>query len=526
MAAIERTFTAPPRWQTDPSRVRALAVLTGWRNLTYHTSLIGGTILADEEIVGESDTLADWAFIWLLDKCASAWIVPPHARDWQAEMRAFLANPPAFLDVHPLSSDGQLAGVIVQRSSGGALLGIYLLDAGDPWGIAGRLADLEPFDLADGLARASQRLGMQLRFSPSYVGLQMLRQELARKPYPIPPLSERVYRLSRATPPTYIQWSRPITPRLLRAADRDGTGAVTIYKYDRNGSFVASAGEVPVGEPIQTHTYHKGQIGIYWLDFLAPRTWDFDLPGPFHLGKGAGIYPAAGVTWAWEPQIRLALCHGWDLHIRDGWIWPRKQRHDLFRTWRERIWVARQNLERGDSPADGVARKLVKRVGVATIGRINQKRARAIMAEEQAAAEDREITHREVDEQGEMTGLAEVVAEFGKTDLIRPDWWGTIIANANERLMAALYGRLAALPVAAYVDAVYCLLPWPAEDLHPETLGKWKLERAMRVSDAEIGELNQLGAAGWVKRLAAIARAEGVPGWEMESEADDGEATE
>ena len=501
MSTAINPIAAPPLWQTDPTRVKRLAVIKGAGYAIMAQTAAGRATLADDDLIGSEDTLADLVQILLNDKCASIWIMPPHLLDWAAQVRQLLADPPAELKVHPLSdSDGALVGAVVQRARGGAPVPIHLLDT-DAWGVAGTLARTTAEDFGAGLFLAAYLLGMQLRFSPSYTGLQMLRQEIAHKHYEVPPISEECYDFTLRNRPTYIQWARQELPDNER---------VVVRKYDRNSSFVASAGVVPVGEPTRTFHFLPGVPGVYRIWFRAPASWPVDLPGPFHVGEGAGSYPleAFSIT-AWEPQIRLALASGWDIFIYEGYAWPEKhQRHDLFRAWRERLWLARLSAKTSDTPATRIAGTIIKKVGVAAIGRLKQPRGHAIMDIDEARAEGLRILHRDTDEQGEWTGLAEVIADLGKTDLLRPDWWGTIIAGANERLFAALYAHRHNYPILGYVDAVYCLVPWLETELEPQRLGKWKLEREMTLGRYEVLKLNGLSAQAMVKQLAAFYRAQ------------------
>jgi hypothetical protein len=513
---------APPIWQTDPARMRRLAIVSRARLLIVEQSVAGTlSIAADSDLVAADFGLYDIAHTSMQFSCSSVWIAPPHLRDWLAETRKLLDDPPGDYRTGPLSNPktGSLYGLRMQRVSGGVPMGVYLVDAGDMWGIENACRDAAPTELALGLFLAARLLGMQLRFSPSYVGIQMLRQELARKSYAIPPLSEAARDLVTLHRPTYVHWCRPV-PEL---------GTQTIYKYDRNSSFIASAGEVPVGDPVPTTGYIPSRPGLYriraWMTGDELEWTRAALPGFFHVGSGAGEYPWGIVDdlWVWEPQIRLAQQYGVSIHIHEGYFWP--QKHDLFRSWRERIWAARMAAASGGGPAYRIAKALVKKVGVAGVGRLNQQVAHSVVSMGEAESRGLRILHREMDEQMEWTGFAEVIDEMQRTDLMRPDWWGHIIAGANERLFAALYAHREQQPVAAYVDAVYCTQPWPETDLAPSTLGKWKLERTTTVSAADVRALNGETPAGWVKYLAATARGLGGE-WEGPEAESDGEEAE
>lgn len=538
---IDTPFAAPPAWQIDPTRVQRIAVLCGPALVLLEHAhaeapdrevrAVAGLSL--ESIIEEA-VAAHCGALWLLpasgtmpcDALDARWLV-----EFEAAARACLALPQVMPDyplrVHELSQKNRLAGLVVQRRGGGLPMGVYAAWL-DVWNVVGVLGELPEDPLArartfaQGVRLAAFALDAQLRFSPSYTGLQVLRQTLARKPYAIPPLSGWARDLVLAHRPTYVQWCRPITAReqTLWQHEQPRRGLV-LHKYDRNSSFTAAAGEVPVGDPQRTREYVPGSPGLYRLRVVsAPYAVPTQLPGPFHVGEGAGEYPidpaALEDVWAWEPQIRHAARLGWYVEVLDGWYWPKGKQggqvHDLFRVWRERLWLARTQAEAVEGPVGRVAKAIIKRVGVATIGRLLQQQGRAVMQQSEAQARELAILSHEVDDWGELTGVVEVDAPLGRVDLQQPHWWSTIIANANERLMQAITAHVAAAPVAAYVDAVYCLGTWPPEDVEPRRLGKWKVERETFVDDLQVDQLNALagdptrdGAYTWVAQVARYA---------------------
>lgn len=507
---------APAPWEADPARVKRIAVAQDGRMHVFdHVPPL--RFPEGEHLAYTADTMLRGMVLFALhEDCSSLWLMPPHWGDIGQQMRELLDDPPAGREVTELSSDGHLAGLRISRVNAdghhiGAPFMVYLTDQADHWGIAGQLAVLAPAQLAEGLMLAAHLLDMQLRFSPSYVGLQVMRQVLARSKADITPLAPWAEELVQAHRPTYVQWSHAIT------LDRFDEG-VRIYKYDRNSSFLASAGEVPVGDPVATPYFINNHPGFYHLA-AWPKPGEpaaVDLPGPFHEGEGAGSYPPYGGEdlWAWEPQIRLALRQGWEIEIKEGWYWPKGnggQVHDLLRPWRERMWRAREAAVAYGGPVGAVAKSLIKKAAVAAVGRLMQQRGRQMVTVDDADLRDLFVLSYEVDRHGEATGMAEVESDLGKTDLKAPHWWSTIIANANERLFTALYDHGAYHPIAAYVDAVYCLSPWPIEDIAPDRLGKWKLERSMWLSREQVEQYNVLdSAAARIKFFAHLEDADGT----------------
>lgn len=522
---------APPVWQIDPARVKRIAVLCGPVLVTLDHASANETGTGVENVAGE--TLAGIIERAVVQHCGALWFLPvlgneprasydaPWLVNWDDAARACIRLPERMPDYplrfHELSQKNRIAGLVAQRKHGGMPLTVYAAWR-DMWNVAGHLHELpsEPMQRARafalGVRLAAYALGSQLRFSPSYTGLQLLRATLAHKPYELTPLSDEARELVMEHRPTYVQWCRDITPTEALTWTGRG-GLLTIHKYDRNASFVASAGEVPVGDPVKTDVYVPGKPGFYqvraWV--MPEEIGAIPLPGPFHVGKGAGAYPTGIVdTWAWEPQIRQAIRQGVRLAIAQGYYWP--QKHDVFRVWRDRIWQARRQADEYGGPVGAIARGIIKRVGVASIGRLIQQRGRAVMQTSEAQARELRVLSHEVDDYGDLTGTVEVEAPLGKIDLAQPHWWSTIIANANERQLAALYAHETSIPIGAYVDAVYSLAPWPPADIAPAQLGKWKLERQTVLDAAQVERLNLIardterdGAYTWVAQLARFA---------------------
>jgi hypothetical protein len=516
----QTTIAAPARWQVDPAAVKRVAVLCGDQlTIAAHDDpRAGGVLDILHEDVG--DTLGAIIGQCLDHDCGALWLLPvaawpgtddhPVIRAWPQRAAGFLASPAqrsaCGVIAHPLSAgrmSKSLAGLIVQRrgpdgAGHGMPVGVYAPWVEDAWGLGAALEAIggDPDDrayyLAEGVALAAYALGTQLRFSPSYSGQQVLRRTLAHRRVEIPALSAQARDLVDQYRPTYAQWSRALPAKSLR-----------IVKYDRNSSFVASFGEVPVGEPTSTKVFRDKCPGLYHVaSFSPPRDRGAgSLPGPFRVGAvgEVGDYPDRGACWAWEPQLRLAWARGWSVAIDDGWYWPRAQVHDLGRAWREVIWHARGEAEAYGGPVGRIARAIIKRAGVAAVGRLLQSAGHEVMDAGAAVAAGRAIESLEMDDDGEFTGLAEVRAALGRSDLLQPAWWSHIIANATERLFSAVYAHAEQTPVAAYIDAVYCLHEWDAADpALAASLGKWKRESSVSL-DAE-------RVAAWNAATTANAR--------------------
>jgi hypothetical protein len=262
-----------------------------------------------------------------------------------------------------------------------------------------------------------------------------------------------------------VRWARPITSEELPPGD----GPIAIHSYDRRLSFVTSASEVPCGEPLRTSEFHEHLPGVYLLSAHAPIGWDARTPGLFHVGEGAGSYPLRiREVWAWEPFIRLALHSGWAVRVHQGWHWPKSQKHALLRTWHDRIYAARDATEQLKVSANAqerlvgtVAAKIVKRLGVATIGRLMPCLGRAVMSSEEAEAADLPIAWELTDEDGRLTGLVEARTPLGRVDLVHPEWWSAIVSQASEALLSTCYSHAPTTTAGLYIDCLYSLRPIP-----------------------------------------------------------------
>lgn len=520
---MQDTIYAPPPWIADPSRVARIGIVTsGYVFVLVHKprAELVCTLRLREGSHARRDGADDlrelicWAIkqevfaLWLLPSAQQPYYPMRLIETWAHSVRRYLDEQmrPAGYTAHELSNGDQIAGLIVKRTGGGAPVVVYAPWVGDPWALAplfDQLGSAEPLERAQTLARglylAAFLLGQQLRYTPSYTGLAVLRQTLARKPYAIPALSDEWKEAIYQVRPTYIHWHNPrFTPH---------SGGETLYKFDRNASFLASAGDVGVGDPQLVGEYVPYLPGFYRLSGAA-SVYMPHLPGPFRSGPvgTAGVYPPYAVhnVWAWEPTIRLAKQQGWRVQIHEGYVWPKEQKHNIFRAWRERLSGARYRAEAYGTAIEGrIARAIIKRASVAAIGRLLQSTGRAVMSVQEAADGDYPIHLYGIDEWGRADGTAEVEATLGRTDLLQPHWWSTIIADAGRALYSQLYRMAHHQPIAAYVDAIYCAQCWPVTEISP-LVGKYKLEWARTVDPDVFEHLAEISTATLIKRFAHL----------------------
>jgi hypothetical protein len=385
-----------------------------------------------------------------------------------ADINRMSADAPGYvfheLTWRPSGLDAVLVGVVGQAERGGPLVTIWGPSAVEAWNLGGLPAhdscEARAYDLAYSWLLASYSLGLRLRFSPSYSGLALLRQLLSssRRNYAQP--SERFRDLIVEAQARPLGW---MTPARLVAPDEP---PVRVWSYDRNWSYITSARAVPLGDPTPVYDFIPNKPGLYRVQATIPAHWPATRPDPIATG------------WNWEPQIRLALEHGWRVKIHEGYSWCAPGATADLRPFSERMWNSRNSLAyyggRHGAPAQA-ARALIKQVGLSSIGRLNQRHGRMLVA--RSAADGRRVVNIDVDEEGELTGLVEVEADLGRSDLSRPEWWSTIIANANERALAACYQHAPNDALVGWVDAWYVPSPRGLEG-DPNLPGKWHLESA------------------------------------------------
>lgn len=474
----------PPRWQTDPAHAGKVAVLCGEELYTF----VNEEPSADWPLVfdGHMERLADDTTLCglliglLADGVETLVLAPiassarfdsqfdhPLARAWpqNALPEALEYESAGELKVHPLSARSfglsSLGGVVAQFARGGPLLCVYGPDALDGWGLLDDELPAIPWDrariLASAWLHASYALGQRLRFSASYSGLALMRQALTSQAarLDLAPPNDDYRALIREAQAHPLSWARPVLTENPRA----------VWSYDRNFSWITAAREVPIGNPEPVTEVQLNTPGVYFVRVSPPPDALTDLalePGPVCEG-GRWVHETRG-AWLWEPMLRYCARRGYHVEVITGYAWPRTQRVDL-RAWQDRIWSARRRMAAlGASPrfqAGDIGRlgeRLVKTAARAALGRLNQTRGYAMAS--LTAIDPQDVRHLDIGDHGELTGLGEVEAPLGRSDLVRPEWWSTIVSQANERLLnvahmfAPTHGTFC-----AYFDGVYLLRP-------------------------------------------------------------------
>lgn len=495
-------ISAPPEWQTDPAKIKQIGIVC--EDVLYvveHRDPRGVPLRVQGMYPLYSNDPAEIAGIALEQHCGAVWLLTPRPLGFDADDPAYVW--------HELSAGGAIAGAVVQTRGEngkgvGIPLGIYAPHSNDAWGIAGALRGATVWSLAEGVALAAFTLGQQLRFSPSYTGNTMLRGVLAdyerRTGKMIPQLSPEWRKQLHELLPSPIQWRREIgefEPNTVyhSLSNRYEFTNFDVHIYDRNMSYVSSAREVPVGNPVETSEFHEHCPGLYRVDL-----------------------PHFGQQWLWEPEMRHHVAYGNIIRIHEGFYWPKTQKIDL-RAWVDRIWgdpkedpplTGRRGAHAVQGIAGRIAEAIIKKVGVSTIGRLIQHTGRAMVSIEQAHAEGLRILSHESDDMGELTGNVEAEMQLGRDDLVWPHVWGTIISSANERVQHVIATYAPHDTILAYIDQIYTLGLHPELDGDPMKTGGWKYAGSFTVPVRDLEELNTLDAQALVKRFARYQREQGM----------------
>lgn len=503
------TLYAAPAWMRSPQKAGRVCVITCGRCYTYENvnpaargGVSGPPAFVSERTGSDTRALLRWA---LESHIETILCCEPHR--WDA--------PDLFADgeedgyrFHRLTARGVggttvLCGMVGQRSRGGNLCTLFDLTAGDPWalegsirGCAGLLADQgEPLarTVASAWLLAAYAINQRLRFSPSYSGLQLLRGTLEKTARDLTPPSAWARELIAEARPSPMAWVRPggIDPRAGRPEGRavellpdlpaETEIAVLLFGYDRNWSYVTSARTAPLGDPWELNSDHlraltRGEMrpdhaGFYLVTAVAPRDYPLRAPGVFRDARSRTYPHYIADTWVWGPQARLAESQGWTLGYHAGYVWTRGQAPELLRTWSERMWDARRccasiatrpNLQA--RRAGSMAEQIVKRIGVAAFGRLNQERGRTLRTVDEIEEEGGEILSYDTNAEGDLTDLATAETELGRSDLYRPEWWALGIAAANERVLSAALALPPDILAGIYIDEILTTLPVPELD--------------------------------------------------------------
>lgn len=128
----------------------------------------------------------------------------------------------------------------------------------------------------------------------------------------------------------------------------------SLFEYDQRFAYAAHAArELPgnLAYRVNSGPFIPYEPGFYVARVRVPDNWQHvGLLPRFEEGRGTD-WPTRGafVTFATEPEIRLALAHGWEVEIQHGW---RFEKARPLENWKRKICAARQlQLERATTDA-------------------------------------------------------------------------------------------------------------------------------------------------------------------------------
>jgi hypothetical protein len=246
------------------------------------------------------------------------------------------------------------------------------------------------------------------------------------------------------------------------------------YYFDARFMYAAAAFyELPAGEPVRDtlNRFEPYSVGWYRVRASVPSDWQ-------HIGILPLRNPSEDRTqakWLWpsepgfifddilvtEPELRLAISHGWPVEIKERILWPDKNAKPL-RPWQQRIveMLAEADALTGDARPH--VRYAVKSLLYRAIGSMGARKERQSydISTEQFIAERREYTP---DVRASMrfldAGNIRVVKPKEKTAFrglfSRYEWAAYVWARAR----VALTERMLSIPRASILgcrtDAVY-----------------------------------------------------------------------
>jgi hypothetical protein len=315
--------------------------------------------------------------------------------------------------------------------------------------------------------------GLPLLGSPGTVGLSLLERLLpAGVNYPVQ--SEEVRRLlyEHSPQPRKECVTLPQLDSIPAFHDLDGRwmyAACLVYSF-------------PVGEPIRdtNNQFEPYRPGWYRITATIPDDWQhiglLPVPGERIGSERAWIWPSApGMVlpelWLSEPELRLALEHGWSCTIHERLLFAGEK---VLRTWRERLLKMRADAEQLVPELRPHVRGAIREILLHAVGRWHKRvweEERTVTLEEW----ERLASTLSVDERmsayqregGLMSYMAERALEGQERKWMRPEWsayvWGYCRVLLTRRLLSL--PRVAIL--GCNTDAIYTTLDpgWPDDGM-------------------------------------------------------------
>lgn len=344
-----------------------------------------------------------------------------------------------------------------------------------------------------------QSTGLPLLSSPAATGKALLWETLPLdkegNPVEFPALPDDLARLIRSiTPQHRIESVRPYVK--FRPEENPNGVAGELYGYDGRWMYAAMCGldRFPIGEPRRVGYFNPFEPGWHCVRIKIPDTWNHvGLIPVKRPGVGAWDFPSrpgfAFDTWAAEPELTLALKHGWEIvEHYDGYAFDKGRPLAL---WSKRLIEMRERLQAPvkfeDKERCANARKFaaaaIRQILNSTIGSIHKNE----YEREQFISDDNfRQWRREHPDLAESTGgsrdpvrveggymVPTFVPDTSRLSIFMPHWSATIYSLARARVVEWALKCKPETLVKINGDAIYSTVEQPELDrLDTQRLGQ------------------------------------------------------
>ncbi|GIG29241.1 hypothetical protein Cma02nite_18410 [Cellulomonas marina] len=143
-----------------------------------------------------------------------------------------------------------------------------------------------------------------------------------------------------------------------------------VHAYDRGGAHLAGVAglELPVGEPTE---FPEGRpfdprLPGYWFVEIPASSNDWRFPHPLFKGMRSREF-----DWVTTPTLTLANELGYDLEVRQAWVWEQHAR--VLDPWYKRITAARTATDDESDPDLAAVRTMLKELYTRSIGMMGSR---------------------------------------------------------------------------------------------------------------------------------------------------------
>lgn len=327
--------------------------------------------------------------------------------------------------------------------------------------------------------------GLPLLSSPAATGKALLWETLPRD-VEFPALDDDLARLVRANSPQH---------RIEQFAveGRESVEALlpNCIQYDGNWMYAAFCGldRFPVGVPKRVGHFREYTPGIYKVRIRIPDSWN-------HIGlipvMGLGWqYPHKGgdefTTWAFEPELTLALKHKWEImEVYDGYAFDKGRpllgwSKSLIEMREHQQWLMRteDGMNRAEYEAHKYAAAAIRQILNHTIGAIhkNEYQRETFISDDNFRKWRRENEHlAEGDDVLRVEGgymVPTFVADNSPLSIFMPHWSSTLYSLARARVAEWALRCDPSMLVKIHGDAIYSTVEQPELDkLDTQRLGQ------------------------------------------------------